>query len=127
MILLKKEEVGDCIAFFYKRCKSESARKLKKRIDRVFCGVSERDIQAYINNSQKSQAVKARFENKPKLKPVKANQVWDRVQIDLMSMADIPVKADGKEYQWILSCIDVFSRYLDHSTPKILLWWQSNY
>ena len=29
-----------------------------------------------------------------------------------MSMADKPVSVDGKVYKWILSCIDVFSRYL---------------
>ncbi len=29
-----------------------------------------------------------------------------------MSMIDAPITVDGKEYQWILSCIDVCSRYL---------------
>lgn len=29
-----------------------------------------------------------------------------------MSMADLPTVVDGKNYQWILSLIDVFSRYL---------------
>ncbi len=35
--------------------------------------------------------------------------LWERVQIDLMSMIDAPITVDGKEYQ---SCIDVCSRYL---------------
>ena len=112
LIVLKSEETVSCIDFFYKRCKAESARKLKKRIDSVFCGVTEREIQAYINNSRKSQRVKGRFENKPKLKPVTSDKVWDRVQIDLMSMIDMPVEKDHKKHQWVLSCIDVFSRYL---------------
>ena len=29
-----------------------------------------------------------------------------------MSMQDKAVEIDGKNYRWILSCIDVFSRYL---------------
>ncbi len=79
LIVLKSEEKVSCIDFFYKRCKAESARKLKKRIDSVFCGVTEREIQVHINNSQKSQRVKGIFENKPKLKPVTSDKVWDRV------------------------------------------------
>ena len=112
LIILKSEEKKNCIGFYYHRCKAESARKLKKRIDRVFCGVSERDVQLYINNSSKSQAIKGRFENKPSLKPVKSSKVWDHVQIDLMSMDDMPLDIDFKQYRWVLSCIDVFSRYL---------------
>ncbi len=27
-------------------------------------------------------------------------------------MTDMPVEKDGKKYEWVLSCIDVFSRYL---------------
>ena len=83
-----------------------------KRIDEVFCGVTERDIQSYINNSRTSQKVKAKFENKTKLKPVTAKTIWERVQNDLVSMADMPVEIDGKKYQWVLSCINVYSRYL---------------
>ena len=112
LIILRKEECVHCIDLYYKRSKGESARKLKKRIEAVFCGVSESDIQTYINNAKPSQMIKGKFENKAQLKPVTSNKVWDRVQIDLMSMVDIPVEVDGKIYQWVLSCIDVFSRYL---------------
>ena len=57
--------------------------------------------------------MKTVFDNKPPLKPVSSFNVWERVQIDLMSMADVPCPdGDGNVHQWILSCIDVCSRYL---------------
>ena len=112
VIVLKASEKNPCIQFYYDRCKAESARKLKRRIDTAFCGVSEREIQLFINNCKRSQQVKGKFENKAKLKPVTAKRVWTQVQIDLMSMTDMPVIIEKKKYQWILSCIDIFSRYL---------------
>lgn len=111
-ILTKCSEKHRCIDFFYSRSKGDGARKLKKRIDEVFTGISENDIQSYINTSRRNQETKAVFDNKPPLKPVTASKVWERIQIDLMSMEDIPIINEGKEYRWILSIIDVFSRYL---------------
>ena len=111
-ILLKCSEKRRCIDFFYCRSKGDCARKLKKRMDEVFTGISENDIQQYINSSRLNQEIKAVFDNKPPLKPITASRVWERIQIDLMSMEDIPVVHDGKVYRWVLSVIDVFSRYL---------------
>ncbi len=85
----------NCVEEYYKRNKGESARKLKKRIETVFCGVGERYIQTYINNSKLAQTIKGKFENKAELHPVTSDTVWNRVQIDLMSMIDMP---DGKTY-----------------------------
>ncbi len=112
VIVLKNEEKADCIKFFFDRSKGDGARKLRKRIADVFCKVTEREIQDYLNNCSSNQAAKAKFDNKAPLKPVTSLKVWERVQIDLMSMMDAPITVDGKEYQWILSCIDVCSRYL---------------
>ena len=111
-ILIKCGEKHKCIDFFYRRTKGDCARKLKKRMDEVFTGISENDIQQYINTSRSNQEVKAAFENKPPLKPITASKVWERIQIDLMSMEDIPIVSEGKNYRWVLSIIDVFSQYL---------------
>ena len=113
IIVLKDGEKVVCIKFFYERSKGDGARKLKRRISQIFCTVSEKDIQDFINNQQANQAIKTIFDNKPPLKPVSSSKVWERVQIDLMSMADIPCEdKSGNVHQWVLSCIDVFSRYL---------------
>ena len=85
----------------------------QEEVAKVFCTVTERDILEYLNKLQINQATKGIFENKAPLKPVVCNKVWGQIQIDLMSMTDLPcTDVDGKVYQWVLSCIDVFSRYL---------------
>ena len=111
-ILLRSEEVNGCIEFFYKETKGNCFRKLKKRVDLLFTGITEKEIQQYINSSRVNQKLKCRFENKAPLHPIKSKGVWNRIQIDLMSMEDKAVEIGGKNYRWILSCIDVFSRYL---------------
>ena len=55
IIVLKNSEKIDCIKFFYERTKGDGARKLKKRISQLFCTVSEKDIQDFINNQQVNQ------------------------------------------------------------------------
>ena len=112
VIVLCTEEKQRAFQFFFHRAKGESARKMKKRIDNIFTGFSEREVQSCINKSKLNQKIKGRFDNKPPLHPVHSSKAWSQVQIDLMSMADKPVSVDGKVYKWILSCIDVFSRYL---------------
>lgn len=112
VIVLRTEEKQECIAFFYDRAKGESARKIKTRIDVVFTGISEDEIQRYINSSRLNQKIKGTFDNKPPLHPVRSGSAWNQFQIDLMSMADKPADVEGKQFKWILSCIDVFSRYL---------------
>ena len=91
VIVLKNQEKSDCIRFFFDRSKGDGARKLRKRIANVFCKVTERDIQDYINNCLSNQAAKTKFDNKAPLKPVTSLTVWERVQIDLMSMIDAPI------------------------------------
>ena len=78
----------------------------------MFTRIAEKEIQQYINSSRVNQKLKCRFENKAPLRPIKRKGVWNRIQIDLMSMEDKAVEIDGKNYRWILSCIDVCSRYL---------------
>ena len=52
---------GECVQWidmYDKRSKGESARKLKKRIKAVFCGVSETEIQAHISNAKPTQRIR---------------------------------------------------------------------
>ena len=50
-ILLTTNEVDSCVKMYYNKYKGSGARKLYRAcaICRVFTGVTERDIQAYIN------------------------------------------------------------------------------
>ena len=112
-ILLKSSEIDSCIKMYYKKYKGAGARKLHRVICRVFTGVTERDIQAYINSIPKQQRIHPKFTNKLPLKPVQSAKVLNQVQIDLVDMSASPSTTDtpGVTYKYILVVLDVFSRF----------------
>ena len=112
-ILLKTSEVDSCIKMYYNKYKGSGARKLHRLICRVFTGVTERDIQAYINRIPKQQRVHPKFTNKLPLKPVQSAKVLNQVQIYLVDMSVSPSTTDtpGITYKYILVVLDVFSRF----------------
>ena len=57
------------------------------------------------------QRLNDRFENKARPRPVRARTVQIRHQIDLVDMNRLRTKYKGKTYRYVLSIIDVFSRY----------------
>ena len=67
LILLRQSEVNRVINLYYEGCKNNGARKLYKTITQVYCGLSERKIQATLNHSTKHQELKPTFKNKPPL------------------------------------------------------------
>ena len=54
----------------------------------------------------------ATFRNRCPPVPVNAKAVNERWQIDLIDMRSMKVEDDGKEYKYILSVVDVFSRFV---------------
>lgn len=112
-ILLKSCEVENCIKLYYNKYKGSGARKLYRVICRIFSGVTERDIQAYINRIPKQQRVHPKFTNKLPLNPVQSGKVLNQVQIDLVDMSASPSVTDtpGITYKYILVVLDVFSRF----------------
>jgi len=112
LILLRHSEVDKVINLYYERCKGDGARKLYKTITQIYCGLSERKIQAALNRSTKRQELKPTFSNKPPLKPVQASSVWKQVQADLVSMEHMPSAVGETTYKYVLSVIDVFSHFL---------------
>ena len=112
-ILLKNSEVNDCIKKYYTKYKGSGARKLHRLISKVFTGVTEREIQLYINSIPKAQRLNPKFINKVPLKPVESSGVMNQVQIDLVDMSNSPVSTNGSNdaYKYILVVLDVFSRF----------------
>jgi transposase InsO family protein len=53
-----------------------------------------------------------RFGNAAVPKPIRAKKVMTRHQIDLISMNNWPTKFEGKTYRYVLSILDVFSRFV---------------
>ena len=53
----------------------------------------------------------AKFTNKAKPRPVRTKAVYDCHQIDLVDMVKIKLEHNGKFYKYILSLLDIFSRF----------------
>ena len=111
-ILLKKCEVATCMKAYYKKCKGAGARKMHKSICKTFSGISERDVQKYINANRKGHRMNPTFENKPPLIPVLSSQVFNHLQIDLVTMEGSPVTVGNRTYKYIMILLDIFSRFL---------------
>ena len=80
----RKSEVDDIISLFYNAFKGEGARKLFHRIRRHYTGISIKKIQKWLNSNKDHFKSNSIFSNKPPLTPV----------------------------IYVLSVLDVFSRYL---------------
>ena len=77
----------------------------------MYSGVAEREVQKVLAKSSVRQRLNVRFENKARLRPVRAQTGQIRHQIDLVDMQRLRTKYKGKTYKYVLSIIDVFSRY----------------
>ena len=100
------------INFFYTTYKGEGARKLVKRVQEHFVGISRQNIQNFINTNQEHCCKRTQFKNKPPLAPVISHSVNGRWQIDLVSFEKDPKIKDDQIFCQVLSVIDVFSRFL---------------
>ena len=93
---------------------SLGVRKLYHYLKDVCSGVGERDVRAVLGKSHLHQRLNVRFQNKAALKPVRARTLQIHSQLDLVSMEvmeSMPVKWKGKVFKYVLSLMDVFSRY----------------
>ena len=111
-VLLKQHEVSICIKQHYQKMKGAGARKIYKSLCKSFTGVSEREVQSFLNQSRKNQHLNPKFKNKPRLTPVKSSAVFNQVKVDLVSMEDSPISVGFKTYKYILVVLDIFSRFV---------------
>ena len=111
-ILLMKSKAKECIQKYYVKYKGAGARKLHQIISRAFTGVSEREVQHYINSQPRAQRVNPKFTNKVTPKLVQSSGVLNQVQIDLVDMSASPSSVtQDVAYKYILVVLDVFSRF----------------
>ena len=83
------------------------------RIRENYVGISKDSIQKWINRNVQHCQQNPLFKNKDLLKPVDAKAPMDKVQIDLVVFESNPSYGkDGMCYKYVLSVLDVFSRYL---------------
>lgn len=92
--------------------KGSGARKLSKRLKMHHSGISERKVQEILNRTEWYQLQNAKFLNKPPLMTIQAKEVQDRHQIDLLDMGKMKISYGQALYRYILTVMDVFSRYM---------------
>ena len=96
--MLKNDELQSCIQAYYSKYKGVGSRKLYNSITKVFIGITEREIQKYINSLHINQRLHPRFILKKNLKPVISHGVMDQIQMDLVDMQNSPVESSGKTF-----------------------------
>ena len=84
---------------------------MQPRIKRFYTGISIKRIQKWLNSNENHFKTNPIFSNKPPLSPVVSKTVQGCNQIDLADMRSMSVTKDGFEYNYILSLLDVFSRF----------------
>jgi hypothetical protein len=52
------------------------------------------------------------FSNKGPKKIIQAQQIFERLQVDLVDLTRKPVHQDGMDYRYALVIVDIFSRYM---------------
>ncbi|XP_022806163.1 KRAB-A domain-containing protein 2-like [Stylophora pistillata] len=117
--MLKSSEVNKVVVEEFERTKGSGASKLACSLKDNFLGVSRAKIQTILNTDKSHYCRKANFLHKAKLKPIRVRDVHVRHQIDLMDMSRKgSVKMNGNLYRYVLTVIDVFSRFLWLRPPE---------
>ena len=111
-IEIKTSEVAQLVDSAYEETKGEGAEKLRNQMSQLYCGLSRRIIQRNLNSMKQQQNVRPLFQNKAPLRPIKASRVQERHEVDLVSMISMPATIEGVTYKYIMSVIDIFSRFL---------------
>lgn len=93
-----------------KQTKGAGARPIAYALKQKYVGVSEAKVLSTLAKSKRHGKLHAHFSNKAPLRSVKASTVFERVQIDLLKMQ--VVVHEGKAFKYILSVVDVFSRFV---------------
>ena len=111
VIVLRLWEVDEIINFFYVTYRKEGSKKLFARIDGSYAGISRDIITTWINANYAHGVSNPVFQNEVPLQLVVSHTVNSRHQVDLVSFENLPVEKDGVIYNFVLSVLDVFSRY----------------
>ena len=112
LIYPRLSEAQEIIQHFYRAYKQEGARKLWYRIGNSFVGISRTTIQTWLNNNKEHTQRHPEFSNQPPPHPVVSHTPNKHHQIDLVVFESNPQVQDGIVYKYVLSVLDVFSRYL---------------
>ena len=111
-IVIKKSELSSIVHSYYDESKGDGPLKLSKPIRHRYSGLSRNFIQKNLNVMKETQKIRPLFQNKAPLCPIKAGEVHERHQVDLVNMQSMPVTVGGVTYKYIMSVIDIFSGFV---------------
>ena len=109
--VLKKSCISKFVEKTFDNSKSCGVKKLRLRAANSLAGLSERDILGITTVQKKYRMFNAKCLNKPKPRPVIVKDVQKQHQIDLVDLSSMRITYKGKVYRYILSSMDIFSRY----------------
>ena len=112
-IVPQKREIDKIVSFFYHTYVSEGARKTQLRIKKFYTDISIKRIQKWLNSDENHFKINPIFSSKPPLSPAFSKTVEGCNQIDLVDVRFMSVAKDSVEYNYILSLLDVFSRFVE--------------
>ena len=111
--MLRSSEINRLVANEFHRTKGSGARKIVCSLKDNFVGLSKHCVQDILNRDKLHYRRNARFLNKAILKPIRARDVQVGHQVDLMDIGKGgSVKFQGIIYRYVLSVMDVFSRFI---------------
>ena len=109
-IVIKISELSSIVLGYNDQSKGDGALKLSKSIRHGYSALSRNFIQKNLNVMKETQKIRPLFQNKASLRPIKAGKVQERHQVD--HMQSVPVTVGGITYKYIMSVIDIFSRFV---------------
>nr|XP_054768497.1 uncharacterized protein LOC129276082 [Lytechinus pictus] len=109
-MVLKKSQIRDIVMEEYFKTKGAGARRIYHMLMRKFSGISEEVVQNILSQCSTHQRMNVRFTNRAPYIPITAKHVMERIQIDLLKMRTAATYKK-RTYRYILTAIDVFSRY----------------
>ncbi len=108
----RKSSISSVVKKALHETKGSGVRKLNILLREQYSGISRASVKNILDRSRRYQLHKATFRNKAIPKSIKAKAVQDRHQVDLVDMGEWRVKYGRVTYRYILTVIDVFSRYV---------------
>ena len=110
--IVKRSDMRNRVKTQFNAIQGTGSRHLSQVLRRKYHGLTERNISKIFKQSDYYHMSYPKFTNVSKPIPVTAEKLNERWQLDLIDMRHDSVVHNGKVYKYILSVIDVFSRFL---------------
>lgn len=121
--VVKKSRLDGVVKHKLNQSKGSGSRQISINIRERIAGISERQISKVLKRDKNMQLLNAKFSNSQIHRPVTSKIVHGRHQIDMVDFSKFKVHYQGRQYRYIMSLMDVFSRYtwlwaLDNKSSK---------